>query len=75
MSIETIILIVLYTYFGLFVADEINCSKEKGFQRNRHLNSDIENNGEIMTFLLFLPIIMVHRLFLKLFRFFFKKKK
>ncbi len=75
MSIETIILIVLYTYFGLFVAVEINCPKEEGYQRNRYLNSDIENNGGLMMFLLFLPIIVLHLLFLKLFRLFLKKNE
>ena len=67
MSIGTIIILVIYVLYGLVVASEVNCPKKTNV-RNARINSDLDNAGDGMAIILFLPIILLHGLILKIIR-------
>ncbi len=58
----TIIWIIAYIIIGYLMTDGLYYKKES---RNPYLNSDMDKSGEIIGYILFLPIILTRNLFHK----------
>lgn len=64
MSTGTIIGIAIYILYGLSVAVDINCPPKTDV-RNSRIKSDLDNSGDVIMYILFLPIIFLHGMFFK----------